>query len=32
MTLNSLEEIERAIEGLTPQQQAELYGWLALRI
>ena len=28
MVLNSLQEIERAIDQLTPQQMDELYSWL----
>ena len=27
--MNSLQDIERAIDGLTPQELAELYAWLA---
>ncbi len=28
MALNTIQEIERAIGGLTPQQLAELYAWI----
>ena len=28
MSLNTVQEIERAIEALTPQQLSELYAWL----
>jgi hypothetical protein len=31
MHLNTLREIERAIDGLTPQQIEELYAWLDQR-
>jgi hypothetical protein len=31
MSLNSIQEIERAIDGLTPQQIDELYRWLDQR-
>jgi hypothetical protein len=29
--MNSVQEIERAIDALTPQQRDELYGWLDQR-